>query len=102
MVGGLSSGVPGKKSPEERKRALHDAIQAQVVAGGRVESQSDFEAVIVHGKPLNNTLHLLVTIFTCLIWGIVWAALAIFGGERRTLITVDEYGNVTVQKLGRR
>lgn len=33
------------------------------------------------------------------LWGIVWIALAIFGGEKRSLVAVDAYGNATVQKV---
>jgi hypothetical protein len=32
-------------------------------------------------------------------WGWVWIALAIFGGEKRSMVTVDEYGNAAVQKV---
>ena len=32
-------------------------------------------------------------------WIWVWIALAIFGGEKREIATVDEYGNVTLSKV---
>ena len=78
---------------------LAQAVQSDVVKGGRVESQQDFQAVVVFGKPVNHVLHLILTLVTCGIWGIVWIALAIFGGENRVMVVVDEYGNVLRQKL---
>jgi hypothetical protein len=67
----------------------------------RVESQSDFQAVLVQGKPVNHTLHAILTVFTCLLWGIVWAVVAGTGGEKREMIVIDEFGNVQHQRLGK-
>jgi hypothetical protein len=33
------------------------------------------------------------------LWAIVWICLAIFGGIKRRIITVDEYGNVVDRKI---
>lgn len=44
-------------------------------------------------------LHLLLTIFTLGLWGFVWIGLVLFGGEKREMVTVDEWGNSNVQKL---
>lgn len=92
----------GRRSDEERKRMLADAIQRQVVQGGRVESQSDFQAVLVHGQSVNHTLHVLISIFTCGLWLIPWLVMGSVGGEKRTLVSVDDYGNVLAQDLGKR
>ncbi|WP_293785430.1 hypothetical protein [uncultured Aeromicrobium sp.] len=78
----------------KRRANLAQAIAVHVAQGRRVESQSDFQAVLVQGKPINHTLHLILTIVTCSLWGLVWAGLAIFGGEKRIVLTVDAYGNV--------
>jgi hypothetical protein len=83
----------------ERRQILSRHIQMAVAAGGRVESQSDDNAVIVKGKDVNHVLHVLISIFTCGLWLIVWLILIITGGEKRQLITVDEWGNVAVQKV---
>jgi hypothetical protein len=95
---GISAGG-GRKSAEERKELLARTVAAQVAGGARVESQSDFQAVIVKGKPVNHVLHLILTLVTLTAWAIVWIALAIFGGEKRSMVTVDEYGNASVQKV---
>lgn len=89
-----------KKAAQERRAILAQQIQFLVAQGARVETQSKFQAILVRGQPLNNTLHAILTIFTCLLWGIVWAIIAVTGGERRELVVVDEFGNVQLQKLG--
>lgn len=94
-----SSGTTDRKTEEQRKKALAEAIQREVVQGGRVESQSDFQAVLVRGQRPNHTLHAIITIFSCGLWGIVWIIVALTGGEKRTMITVDDYGNSLHQRL---
>jgi hypothetical protein len=87
-----------RKTPDELRAILSRHIQSAVVQGGRVESQSDTMAVIVTGHRVNHLLHFLIGIFTCGLWWIVWLILALTGGERRQIITVDEFGNVSVQR----
>ena len=42
-------------------------------------------------KRWNHVLHLILTLVTLGFWGIVcWIALAIFGGEKRQMITVHD------------
>jgi hypothetical protein len=96
---GVTTSGGGRKSAEERKELLARTVAAQVAGGARVESQSDFQAVIVKGKPVNHVLHLILSLVTLFTWAIVWIALAIFGGEKRSMVTVDEYGNASVQKV---
>jgi hypothetical protein len=94
------SGTPGRMTDEERKKILADRIQLNIVQGGsRVESQSDFQAVLVRGHRPNHVLHALLTIFTLGLWAIVWIGIGIFGGEKRALITVGEYGNALLRQL---
>ena len=99
VVGAVTQEVSAEKTPSERKELLARTLQGQVAAGGRIESQSDFQAVVVTGKPLNNVLHLILTLVTFGLWAPVWIALAIFGGEKRSMITVDDFGNVAVQNV---
>jgi hypothetical protein len=42
------------------------------------------------GESPLNALHLILTIVTVGLWGIVWIIVALGGGERRTQIAVDE------------
>lgn len=89
----------GRKSADERKALLARHVQMSIARGGRVESQSDFNAVIVYGKPVNHVLHAILTIFLLGLWLFVWIPLALMGGQKREMVTVDEYGNVAVQKV---
>jgi hypothetical protein len=97
----LVAGESTQKSDEERKRILAQQIQQATVQQRRVESQSEFQATLAYGQPVNHTLHLIATIFTCGIWGIVWLVLAVTGGVKRELLVVDDYGNVQLQQLGK-
>lgn len=88
-----------RKSPEERKEMLARAVHTQVSQGARVESQSDYNAVLVKGHRPNHVLHFFIGLVTLGVWWIVWIVLAIIGGEKRMAVTVDEWGNTAVQKL---
>jgi hypothetical protein len=89
----------GLLAPQARKELLGRTVAAQIATGARVQSQSDYQAVVVNGRPINHVLHLVLCIFTVFLWAPVWVCLAIFGGEKRAMITVDEYGNVALQKV---
>jgi len=86
------------KRADERKALLAQEVARAVAAGARVESQSDFMAVVVKGKRVNHILHFLIGIFTLGLWWIVWLIMALTGGEKRNMIQVDEYGNVLMQR----
>lgn len=64
----------------------------------RVESQTNVSAVLVRGRRINHILHLILTILT-VVWGLVWISLIVWGGEKREILNVDEYGNATVSEL---
>jgi hypothetical protein len=98
---GLTEVNTTRRSADERKAMLAQQLQSAVARGLRIESQSDYQAVLVEGKPVNHTLHAIITIFSCGLWGIVWIIMAITGGEKREMIVVDEFGNVQLQKLGK-
>jgi uncharacterized membrane protein len=83
-------------TPEQRKQALAERVAREVKSGGRVESQSDFQAVIVNGKRPNHLLHLILTCITLGVWSLVWLG-AVICGEKRRVVAVDTFGNVTVK-----
>jgi hypothetical protein len=89
----------GHKPADERKRALSQQVRSMVTAGGRIESQADFEAVIATGNDVNHTLHAILTLATCFMWGLPWAVIAATGGVKRQLVTIDEFGDVLVQRI---
>jgi hypothetical protein len=88
-----------KKTSEQRKAILGQQLTLLIARGRRVESQSDYNAVVVHGHRPSTGLHLFLTIITLGLWGFVWLGLVLFGGEKREMVTVDEWGNSSVQKL---
>jgi len=80
-------------STEQRRAILAQRIAEQVRKGYRVESQMEYQAILVKGHRPNHILHLILSILTAGLWLFVWLALAVFGGENRRMITVDEFGN---------
>ena len=89
--------IDPKKTLDEKKSILAQQIQMAVARGGRIQSQTDTMAVVIYGKPVNHVLHLILTLLTAGFWIIVWIIVAASGGEKRQMITVDEFGNVLVQ-----
>ena len=87
------------KSADERKATLDRTLADRGAQGWRIENRSDFQATIATGKRIHHVLHLILTILTAGLWAIVWIILAITGGIKRHLLTVDEYGNVVDQKI---
>lgn len=81
-------------SDTERSDILDRAVMMAVSRGGRVEYRSQFQATIVWGQPVNNVLHVLLMIFTCFLWAIVWLFIASSGGERRETLSVDPQGGL--------
>lgn len=45
---------------------------------------------------MNHVLHAILTIFTCLVWGLVWIVLAASNKQERIALTVDQAGNVAL------
>lgn len=78
---------------ENRKALLANKVTYMVRSGWRVDSQGDYQATFSKGKRPNHILHLILTILTVGLWGIVWIILAITKHEKRKVITVDPYGN---------
>jgi hypothetical protein len=79
--------------PTDQRRGLMDDAVAEWTRGGwRVETRSDFQAVFSKGKRPNHILHLLLTIVTLGLWGIVWIVLALTSHEKRMIVSVDEFG----------
>jgi hypothetical protein len=88
------------RSPAERREIFSQQMQQAAMRQLRVEWASDYQAVLVQGKPVNHVLHAILTIFTCLAWGLVWLIVSVTGGEKRYQLIVDEFGNVHWQNLG--
>lgn len=86
-----------KPSVEQRKETLANAVAGQVRKGWGVQSQTDFQAVLVKGHRPNHLLHLILSVVTLGLWIPVWIVLSIVKGEKHRVVRVDEFGNVNVQ-----
>ena len=86
------------RSPAQRKKMLARAVANRVREGWRIESQADHEAVIVRGQRPNHALHLILTLLTVGLWGIVWVAVSWLGGEERGVLEIDEYGVTDIRR----
>jgi hypothetical protein len=82
-----TDGATRRKAPDERKEALGRSVRRQVSLGARVDSQNDYQAILVTGHRPNHLLRLVTFGF--------------WGGEHRTSVRVDESGNTNIQKLSR-
>lgn len=80
-----ATGVPTEKSADERKTLLAAAVAHEVKHGWRLESQEDFHAVLVRQR---RSVYFLQVILTAL----MAPQAESIRGERREIITVDEYG----------
>jgi hypothetical protein len=81
------SGVTTPKAPDQRREDLGRAVQRQISRGDRVESRGDYQAILVTAHRPNRLLHIVT--------------FGLWGGERRTLLSVDESGNTSIKKLSR-
>ncbi|CAM3855457.1 DUF2510 domain-containing protein [Smaragdicoccus niigatensis] len=88
-------------SDDERAERLNNALMMAVSRGGRIEAHTRFQAVVVYGRPVNHIIHAILTVFTCLLWGIVWLIVENQGGEHRAVVQVDPYGNIRSSGLAR-
>ena len=96
-IGSEHESTGDKISDEERKERLARRIANEMVRTGcRVESQSEFQVVLVKGHRVNHLLHLILTLLTFGCWLIVWLIVAVNGGEKRKSISIDRWGNFLI------
>lgn len=81
-------------TPDQRRAALAERLQTFTSDGWRVESQTDFNAVLAKGNK-HHILHLILSILTAGLWLIVWGILAFTSKEHRRVLMVDENGQVS-------
>lgn len=89
-----TANAPDKMSGEQRTAALERYVSEAGRQGWRVQSMSASQAQLVKGKHHSHILHLVLTLITLGLWLLVWIPLAVFGGEKQRLVTVDEFGRV--------
>lgn len=92
--------APSGKTDAERRAALDSALQLKGAQGWRIENRSEFQATVAKGKQHSHGIHIFLSIITAGLWAIfVWLPLAVFGGLKRRMISIDAYGNAHEQKL---
>ena len=89
---------PRATSSDEREDLLDRVIADQQRAGWRLTARSRFRAVLVKGRRPNHRRHLVLTLVTFGLWGVVWLAISIFGGEKRQVVAIDDKGKTIVQR----
>jgi hypothetical protein len=82
-----------KASESEKANKLALAISTEVSKGWRVESQSQIQAVLAKGKPINNTLHIVFTVLTLGGWLLIYVPILLVNRRQTKIIRVDEFGN---------
>jgi hypothetical protein len=89
-----------KWTADQRKQALAQAVAGEVRSGWKVQSQSDFQGVMIQeGTKVNHILHLILTILTAGLWAIVWIILVLTRKkEKLEVINVDEYGHTNIER----
>ena len=96
----MQDGASTPQIADNARIALLDAEVAEWIREGwRVESRSDFQSVMVSGKPVNHLLHLVLSILTGGLWLLVWIVLVLTGGENRELLQVDGFGGLTSEEV---
>ena len=88
-----------ERSDAERRTLLLGALDGQLADGARIESQDDFHAVLVRGRPTRHLMHFVISLLTIGIWSPVWVLITAVGGEKRTTVDVDRFGNVFVKSV---
>lgn len=98
---GQAPGSLVERSPDERRQILEQAVADTIAHPGtwRVESQSDYDAIVT--KKTNHVLHLILSIVTLGWWLPVWLIVAILNQMQKRVLTVDAYGNVSTEVEGR-
>lgn len=90
--------APLRMSGEERSELL-DAEIARYIKQfpiTRVESRSAYQATLAIGSEMNHLPWLILTIFSCGLFAVIWIiAAASDSGVRRVTLQVDAQGNVT-------
>lgn len=80
--------------PGERRALLTSAIRTETRAGWRLESRTDFRAVLIRRRTGSPRLNIVLAVITLGLWLPIWGLLVLLREERELVITVDEWGFV--------
>jgi hypothetical protein len=80
-------------SDDVRQRCLQEYLSHEIVrTQARIETVTPYSAVVVSGRRVNHILHLLVSVLLCGLWLPMWLMIAVSGGEKRSVLMVDQFG----------
>ncbi|MGA1836489.1 DUF2510 domain-containing protein [Herbiconiux sp. 11R-BC] len=82
-------------SLDERQRLVQLVIANAISTGWRLESVSATSAVLLRGRRPNHALHLVLTILSVGLWGVVWAVISVATVEQRMSVQIDHQGIVS-------
>jgi hypothetical protein len=98
----LPSRLP-RKSWEERRDILGRELRLLVAAGWTIESVGEVQATVSRLRRPNHALHLVLTLLTAFVWGVVWLARTLSARQRQAveyrLVSVDEFGHWSLENL---
>ena len=87
----------------ERLQRLSQYISRKTLEGYTVVDKDEREVWVVldkAAKPVNHVLHLLLTVFTCFIWLLIWGAMAAAQKKQsRIRASIDTYGNLLEERV---
>lgn len=84
-------------STEQRSEQLQRVINEDIAfhrGRYRVTQQTATQATLTTGRRPSHVLHLILTIVTAGLWGLVWIGVALTNKERSFVVAVDAQGNV--------
>ena len=95
--------VDNQQSRRDRLEQLNDAIAQRTLRGWTLVDRNDSDVTATLSLPpkrVNHVLHLLLSIVTFSVWLIVWFMLSMFQRpEKRVLISIDRYGQLSERQV---
>lgn len=85
---------PPVLTTDQRAAHLDRAIAEWMLYNARIESRTPTTVALVQGHSPNHTVHAILTVCSCGFWAIIWAIAAATQTQKRTVLTVDEYGYI--------
>ena len=76
---------------------LDGAVATMVAAGGRLETRSERQAIVMFGKPMNHTVHMVLAVITLGVWLPFWFIATATHKYTRAILTLDD-DNEIVQR----
>jgi len=83
-----------RPTPEERRALLTSAIRTEVRVGWRLESRTEYQAVLLRRRTGALAVNIALAVVTLGLWLLIWGLLVLTRERRQLVITVDEYGFV--------